>query len=467
LKLFSLIVAALPFLCSPAFAHAAQPQSTATAEAAATTAFVSVNLLPMDTDRIVRNQSVLVEDGKIVAIGSALAIPKNARIIDGHGRTFLSPGLADMHVHSDTTGDMQVYLANGVTTVLNMGGASSGFMDQVRPDMNRGKIAGPHIFAGFVVDGSPLYGQFVVATPEQARAMVGLAKTNGYDFIKVYNNLSPASFQAFIEEGRKQHMAVIGHGVTRVGLERQLDAGQVLVAHAEEFLYTTFSHPDKEPAGVSGPADSAPDPDEIPAAIAFIKRNKAFVTADIITYATIASQWGRPAVAERYMHMPEIRYLSPARRIRWGDDGYTKRQGDLSARVEFLQRFIKEMAQAGVPLVTGTDAPTIPGLVPGFSLHDDLRALEEAGLSRYQVLSAATRTPGEMIRRSVPDAEPFGTIKVGNRADFILSAKNPLDDLSTLRTPLGVMANGNWYAEPELHALLDQVADKYDNAFKH
>jgi hypothetical protein len=459
LKLLTLIAATLPFLGSPAFAQTSQPQPTAI------TAFVSVNLLPMDSDRIVRDQTVLVENGKIVAIGSAVPIPDKARVIDGHG-AFLSPGLADMHVHSDTTGDMLVYLANGVTTVLNMGEASNGFMAEVRPEINRGKIAGPHVYAGFLVDGTPQYGHFVVATPGQARAIVGLAKTNGYEFIKVYNNLSPASFQALIEEGRRQQIAVIGHGVTRVGLERQLDAGQVLVAHAEEFFYTTFAHPDKKKPAASEQMNSAPDPAEIPAAIAFIKRNKAFITADIITYATIAQQWGKPEVVERYLHMPEIRYVTPARRIRWREDDYAERKGSLNARLEFLQRFIKEMAQADVPLVTGTDAPAIPGLAPGFSLHDDMRALEQAGLSRYQVLSAATRTPGELIRRSVPNAEPFGTIKVGNRADLILSAKNPLDDLATLRTPLGVMANGNWHAEPELHALLDQVATKYDRAFK-
>ncbi|AMP02212.1 amidohydrolase family protein [Collimonas arenae] len=455
-----MITAVVSFCCAVA---SAQPSQW---DADAATVFTRVNLLPMDTDRIVRNQSVVVEHGKIVAIGSTVAIPAGAHIVDGHGVNFLSPGLADMHVHSDTTGDMKVYLANGVTSVLNMGEASNAFNAQLRPAINRGKIAGPHVYAGFLIDGSPQYGHFVVATPEQARAIVGLAKTNGYDFIKVYNNLSPASFEALMEEARSQHMAVIGHGVTRVGLERQLDAGQLMVAHSEEFFYTTFSHPDDQNPGGSGQMDSAPNLDEIPAAIAFVKRNHAFVTADLNTYATIARQWGKPAVLERYMHMPETRYLAPSRRLAWRDEGYSLRQGDLDGRVEFLKRFIKKMSDAKVSLIVGTDAPTIPGLVPGFSLHDDLQALEEAGLSRYQVLSAATRTAGEFIQRSVPDGEPFGTIKIGSRADLLLSEKNPLENLSTLRAPLGVMANGHWYAEPALHALLDQVASRYDSLFK-
>jgi imidazolonepropionase-like amidohydrolase len=84
----------------------------------------------------------------------------------------------------------------------------------------------------------------------------------------------------------------------------------------------------------------------------------------------------------------------------------------------------------------GTDAPTIPGLAPGWSLHDDLRALEEAGLSRYQVLSAATRTPGLLLHRAAPAAIESGTIGKGKRADLLLSAANPLEDLSTLRRAL-------------------------------
>jgi hypothetical protein len=253
-------------------------------------------------------------------------------------------------------------------------------------------------------------------------------------------------------------MAVVGHGVTSVGLERQLAAGQVMVAHTEEFLYTVFSKP-----GADEP-DRAPATGEIPAAIAMVKRNHAFVTGDLNTYATIAQQWGKPDVVEGFMRRPEIRYVSPDRRIQWKGGDYTGRHGDLTAKLDFLQRFTSAMGEAGVSLITGTDAPTIPGLVPGFSLQDDLHALEAAGLSRYQVLAAATRVPGELIHRSVPSATPFGTVTSGSRADLILSSTNPLDDLSTLRKPLGVMANGHWYAASELQALLDGVAREYDDA---
>jgi hypothetical protein len=298
----------------------------------------------------------------------------------------------------------------------------------------------------------------VVKTPDEARWAMRLAKTNGYSFIKVYNNLAPECFQAFIDEGRRLHMHVIGHGVTRVGIKNQLAAGQVMVAHSEEYFYTVFTNPNDPPS------NAAPDVKLIPAAIAFTKRDKAYVTADLNTYMTIARQWGKPRVVEQFLKIPSARYLGPDQRMKWRHEGYVEKTGSLDDRVKFLKVFIRDMSDAGIPLIAGTDAPSIPGLVPGFSLQDDLDALRGAGLTPYQALSTATRVPGEFITKNVEGAEPFGTVAVGMRADLVLSAKNPLDDLSVLREPLGVMAKGKWYPAHELQRLLDSVAREYDDA---
>ncbi|MGN6514875.1 MAG: amidohydrolase family protein [Rhizomicrobium sp.] len=428
---------------------------TLSAASVPATLFVHVNVVPMDKERVLSNQSVLVENGTITAMGADIHAPADAVIIDGHGTEYLMPGLADMHQHSSTSSDMAVLLANGVTTVLNMGDATTGFVDHVAPALNRGERPGPHVYLSMKVDGTPEYGELVVATSAQARALVSIAKTNGYDFIKVYNNIAPDVFKAFVDEGRKQGIPVVGHGVTRVGLERQLAEGQVMVAHAEEYFYTVFF-----PPGVDV-GTAPPRLDQIPAAIAFTKKYHAFVTADLNTYATIAKQWGKPDVVTAYLAMPTVRYLDPDDRISWRYEGYVKRKGSIDARLAFLKVFIKDMADAGVPLIAGTDSPPIPGLVPGFSLHEDLHALEDAGLTRFQVLSTATRTAGAFIAQTKPREQHFGTITVGNRADLLLCASNPLDNLSAEDSPLGVMAKGHWYDAAALKSLLDGVADKY------
>jgi hypothetical protein len=421
------------------------------------TAFVHVNVVPMDRERVLADQTVIVEGDKIVAVGRGVSVPKNAQVIDGHKTAYLSPGLADMHTHSETRNDLAVYLATGVTTVLHMGGARAGFVDTIVPAVNRGDVPGPHVYTSFLVDGSPAYNGFVIKTPAEARAIVGLAKTNGYDFMKVYVGLSPDAFSALAEEGRRMSMPLVGHGVYAVRLEHQLAAGQVLIAHAEEFFYTFFTPPGVEES------DTPPDSSRIASAVALAKRYNATVTADVVTYAAIANQIGQPDVVTSFLTRPESFYLSPNDRLAWQTSGYVSKTAKLKPKLAFLRLLVKAMADADVELVAGTDAPAVPGMLPGFSLHDELGELEASGLTRFQALSTATRAPGAFIHRT-KGGDPFGLVAPGYRADLILSASNPLATLSTLRTPMGVMVNGQWRDAAAIEALTDDVRQSYRRA---
>jgi len=443
--------------CSLLACAMAAPFAFANEAPKAATAFVHVNVVPMDRQRVLRDQTVLVEDGTIVALGRDLPVPREATVIDGGMNAWLSPGLADMHVHSETKNDLAVYLANGVTSVLHMGGARAGFIDSTVPAVNRGALAGPHVYTSFLVDGSTDYNGFVIRTPGEARAIVGLAKTNGYDFIKVYVGLAPDVFSALADEGRRLGLPLVGHGVTAVRLERQLEQGQVLVAHAEEFFYTFFTPPGMEES------DTPPDVSRIPEAVAVAKKYHASVTADLATYAAIAGQIGHPEVIAAWLAQPRSSTLSPNDRLAWSTSSYVKKTAQLEAKRAFLGKLVKAMADAGVELVAGTDAPAVPGLLPGYALHDDLCALEGAGLSRYQALSAATRAPGDFIHRS-KGGQPFGVVAPGYRADLVLSTANPLDDLATLRSPAGVMVHGQWRDAAALKDLLDGVRESYRHA---
>ena len=172
---------------------------------------------------------------------------------------------------------------------------------------------------------------------------------------------------------------------------------------------------------------------------------------------TIAAQFGKPEVVEAYLAAPEARYLSPGDRVGWAQSGYQKKAVDLSRRVAFEARFVEAMADAGVPLIAGGDAPTIPGQVPGFALHEEIDAMLSAGLTPWQALSAATRTPGEFIAKTVPGAAKFGVVAPGYRADLLLVAANPLENPKTLRAPLGVMTGGKWHDAAALKAMLADV----------
>jgi len=420
------------------------------------TAFVDVQLVPMDRERVLAHQTVLVRGNTVLAVDGVehLKIPAQAARVAGHGTAYLLPGLADMHTHVMRTEDLLLYTANGVTTILHMGGAPADLVDHVQESIDAGETVGPQIFFAFMIDGSPALSRFYVRTPEQARAAVQLAKANGYVFMKVYNNVTAEEFAAIVEEGRRQGLPVIGHGVRSVGLPAGLFQGQVMVAHAEEFYYTAF--------GRHIPNDAA----ILNQVVEETFRSGAYVTPNLSTFSTIARQWGRPQVIREFMQDARIRYMSPDERVDWSDSDYVHNEGNIAPILDFLASFTKALAARGVPLLTGTDSPVIPGMLPGYSIHEDLQRLTAAGLTPFQALSAATRVPGEFIAKFVPRALPFGQIKPGMRADLMLVSANPLVSLESLREPLGVMSAGRWRTRQQLDALLAQQQARYQQVLQ-
>jgi adenine deaminase len=185
------------------------------------------------------------------------------------------------------------------------------------------------------------------------------------------------------------------------------------------------------------------------------------VVADLHTFETIAAQWGRPDVVAAHLTEPGNRLVPFEWRMDWRRQGYVNKSGSLSERAAFMARLVKALSDANVGLLAGTDAPTIPGIGAGASLHVALGRLVAAGLSRYQALATATQAPGRYISDALGDAPAFGQVQPGFRADLVLSDANPLQDLKTLRTPAGVMRQGHWYGRAELDALLDEVRDDY------
>jgi hypothetical protein len=216
-----------------------------------------------------------------------------------------------------------------------------------------------------------------------------------------------------------------------------------MVAHAEEFFYTTFAMREDD-SRIAAVADET-------------FRSGAYVTANLSTWQAMTRQWGKPEGLAQIWADPLVAYMSPYSRLMWAQPrrDYTHQTGSVDTGLAFLGRFVKGLSDRGVPLLAGTDNPVIPGLVPGQSINVELRTLTNSGLTPFQALSAATRTPGEFIAKYVPGAQPFGVVAEGKRADLVLVGANPLDSLATLEAPLGVMARGRWKTASELKAELD------------
>jgi len=449
MRLLRSTVAALAVIAAPL---SAEPPVSDTA------IFTHANVVPMDREQVLLDQTVVVRNGVITAVGSNLPVPDGAEIIDARGK-WLSPGLADMHVHSDTPDELAVYLAYGVTTVLNMGGARQGLLDSTAPKANRGEIPAPHVYTSWLVDGVPDYNGLLLKTPEQARAFPALAKAQGYDFIKVYVGLEPAVYSALAEAAKVAGTPLVGHGVYKVRIDNQLAQGQVMVAHLEEFFYSYLFPPPAE----NGFGENLPPENRIADAVALVKKYDATVTADPLTYRTIALLAGHPERGAAIFADPQFELLPHQRRMQWLTSDYFKKTAKLLPRADYDRRLVKAFADVGVRLILGTDAPTIPGLFPGSSVHDQLAELRAAGLSPFQALKTATAAPGDFIAKT-KGGTPFGRVATGARADLILTSANPLTDLGTLRSPLGVMSAGHWRDAAALKTLLSDVRSHYKAA---
>ena len=223
-----------------------QPDAQKAGEALA---FVSVTVVPMDSERVMADQTVIVRDGRIDEIGPASQahVPENAVVIDGRGR-YLMPGLADMHVHleSEDPASLAVFLANGVTTVRCMWGNPE--ILQWRRDVESGELLGPTIYTtGPILDGDPPYwpGSTVITTPEQAVREVAAEKQAGYDAVKVLDNLLPDVYEAVLRAAREQGLPVYGHVPWRVGLEDALGGGQKSFEHITDWMHALL--PDDSP----------------------------------------------------------------------------------------------------------------------------------------------------------------------------------------------------------------------------
>jgi hypothetical protein len=394
----------------------------------------------MDTDRVLDHRTVVVRNGKIAAIVSAgVRTPKDALWIDGRGK-YLMPGLADLHVHLFSPDDLLAYTMHGVTTVLNMDGGPAHL--RWRAQVRQGKVLGPTIYtAGHTIDGfPPLNEMFLTAeTAEQARGIVRQQKRAGYDFIKLYGTLRPEVFQALVEMARQERIAVVGHVNRQVGALEVLKSPQVLAAHLEDLVAARFDHP---------PIDA-----ELEEFADTVARSHITVTPNLnVNAANIAQLQDLDGV----LASPAAKLLSSAAYSQWMPaNNRNERSDQTQQQIEFMNamqgivtKLVRLLSVRNVRLVLGSDSS--PYGFPGLSAHQELQELVAAGVSPYEALLTATRSPGTFIGEYVAGAPRFGTVTKGAAADLLLLSANPLESIKNADVIEGVVLRGRWLPMAEL-----------------
>lgn len=439
------------------------------------TAFVGVNVIPMDRERVLKNQNVIVRQGIITAIGAKVRIPKDAVRIDGTGK-YLIPGLVDMHTHllsdsdefpdSIAEDELRVMIANGVTTVRFMIGTPELLM--LRGRSAKGEIEAPTIYvASPHLTGREQGNDFVVNTPDEAREAVRRSKAAGYDFIKITTFIKADVYDAAVDEAAKQNIRVVGHADSRfVGAERAWRARQQ-IEHLDGYMEMLLRDDSPIKGSVSDlyiyQIDNWKSLDYIDESkIAEVARrtvaSNPFVNP---TQHFMKNTFGLARTEESIRAQPEFRFYPTKVQNQWLEF-YRKNRFintvplEKRARwVELRNKLIKAIHEAGGKIMAGSDTPEFLFLY-GFSQHRELKALADAGLSNYAVLAAATRNAHEFFGT----IGSVGTVEIGRRADLVLLNANPLENISATENRAGVMLKGNWHTQQELNIWLDESAAK-------
>lgn len=409
-------------------------------------AFVNVNVVPMDKERILSNQTVIIRNGLISEIGTSgkIKIPSDAYKIEGRGK-YLVPGLVDAHVHLYSTTEMPLYIANGVTSVFDLNGRPAHLLWKKK--IASGQLPGPTIYVC-----GPKFDR--IRTPDEAVSEVERQFQAGYDGIKIYYQISKEEFPSLVAAAKRHNMIVVGHIARLPGFETTMKAGQS-IAHAEEYLYSFFNQ-SPDPFKVKINLDES----RIPEAVALTRAGGVSVIPTLVTYKNIVRQ---VVDLDEFLKQPEFKYLAPPQwdilqpsRNRYKNGFKPEEALELQKNFEFQKKLVKALHAAGVPIIAGTDSLGV-GTVGGFSLHEELKIFVSLGLSPFEALKTATSGSAEFLKSS----DKFGTVTVGKRADLLLLNGNPLEDIGNTSKLDGVMARGGWIPEPKLHQMLENLPNDY------
>lgn len=427
------------------------------------TALLNVNLVPMTEEVVLENQTVLVEGTRIIQIGPSheVAIPGNAVVINGAG-AYLMPGLADMHIHTrdDWLSDewpvspLNLFLASGVTTVRDFGPGGESLTYALRwwEKIKEGKLDGPTIYTS---------GKILYASPvDDPTGCVQWNHAQGFDFQKLYSYLSKEDFHEAMAAAKELGFYTAGHIPYPVGLDGVLAEGMDEIAHVEEldFEFIDFDrskrlqHEEWLPyvVGTAIEQHSAyfgPDVEgveerygeDISLVVDKLQPTGVPLCTTLVVDDLIVQKLFEP---EAFLARLENKYL-PQRYIDAFLQGEEKHQRQFEG-IEDLAPFkyaldralLRALKRAEIPLVLGTDAGGGGmGIVPGFSIHDELRILVENGFTPYETIATGTVDAARVVEAMTGEGN-FGTIEVGNRADLILVTGNPLEDVANIRDPL-------------------------------
>ncbi len=440
-------------------------------------AIKNVSVITMTKEEVLQDQTVVVEKGIIKSISPSAKtkLGRVVKVIDGRGK-FLIPGLFDMHAHffyeqgehvNTNETELKLMLANGITTVRIMAGHPS-FLE-AKANVKSRKWIGPElsVVSPQLVGKWPFPAEFknyeLVVSETNANEAVTTFKKQGYDAIKITFMIAKPVYTTIVAAAARENMKVVGHVGPMVMLPAAIEAKQQ-IEHMDMFIETllpdtSYNHGQSvSDYNIYSKAAWETVPylmeSKIPALAKSIKEAGIYVTP---TNYFFISNAGLPLTDEEIKNKPDYNYIpSKLRQEKWKyRESYIKKMAPLASREKYVhirKQMVYKLWKAGVPLMTGSDAPEFFG-VAGFALHDELKSMVDAGLTPYAALQTATVHPAaflEMHNRT-------GTIVVGKEADLVLLNQNPLEDINNTRSIAGVSSGNSWLNADDVGKILEET----------
>lgn len=444
----------------------------------------NVTVIDVVTGTRQSERAVLVSDGRIESIRHTDEIAPDAaeRVIDGTGG-FLIPGLWDMHaqVLPENERHFPLLIANGVTGIRNMLSTSKETLDDVlviRAKVESGKLLGPRIVANGTILGKTEPGRPNLSSPTDqagARDAVRLMDSGGADFIEIRGTLPRSVYFAIMEEAQTRGLSTAGLVPWQVTPAEASNAGQKSVEGMFKLLIGCCGQQNKVTARFVDyyKARESSDRKGIRLWPFFLEGLDSMFDearrAELIATFARNGTWQCPLLRVNHFEAQpdelefqdsELGAYVPAdQRGRWAKRRNTVRRFVSAANPQDNQRYfqrkvdmLREMQRSGVGILAGSGLGR-PFMVAGFSLHEELAMLVEAGLTPAEALRAATLAPARFLER---EAE-LGTVEEGKLADLVLLDADPLASIENTTAIRAVLVGGKVLEREALDGLLGEA----------
>lgn len=421
------------------------------------TALAGVNVIDVKSGRIARNKTVVFAGNTIVAVQDAsVPLEPDVEVVPMNGK-YVIPGLWDMHVHVVDESYLELFAANGVTGVRDMGGGldqpgdgceslKPAILQKWRSEVTAGQRVGPElVVSGPAVSGTGWPTSLPARTPDEARAAVQSLMGQRVDFLKVYEKVPLGAYNVLATQAERRGLPFAGHVPEEVGPLRAILAGQRSIEHIRDAMLVCFTA-DPAELGRFFVEDQWSETDRkwglqahasCPSIIAALQTNEVWLTPTL-------------TVEKAKVSFEDRRHVSDARRRllpRPVLEGYSVYVGKKTAQSpadraserlwwRTQQKLVHRMKREGVKMLAGTDSACEGGL-PGYTLHVELMELVAAGLSPLEALRTATVEAARYLGRAHE-----GGVVPGFRANMLILDANPLTDIENTQRIDSVVLRG-------------------------